>query len=165
MDLGVKNQFMDKSTNPFLVTLRLPVKTSTILLICTETVHFICLFLPWLTKLALFNKILLSVLALISLYYYLSKYPFSDGKNRIAELILSSEGNWQVKMANGYLYRAKLHHSLFVHPWLTIISLVYENKVYKKKREYFIFMPDSLDADLFRRLRVRLRFQVGEQSR
>jgi hypothetical protein len=148
---------MDKTENPFLVTLRLPVKNSPVLLIFVLTVHFICLFLPWATNISLYIKNILSGFVLISLFYYLYKYNFSNAKKRVAELILASDDSWQVKMNDGAVNKAKLHHSIFVHPWLSIISLTFGNS-----REYFIFTPETLNADQFRRLRVRLRFQVGE---
>ncbi len=148
---------MDKTENPFLATLRLPVKNSSILLMVVIAVHFMCLILPWLTGLALYIKSILTSVVLVSLCYYLYQYRFYDAKKRVIELILGEEDNWQVKMNNGAVHQAKLGHSRFVHPLLTIISLMYENS-----REYFIFTPEILDADLFRRLRVRLRFQVGK---
>jgi hypothetical protein len=70
---------------------------------------------------------------------------------------LDYEDNWQVKMHNGTVHPAKLDHRLFVHPWLTIILLFFDNR-----QEYFIFTPEIIETDLFRRLRVRLRFKVGE---
>ncbi len=148
---------MDKIENPFLATLRLPVKTSPILLIVVISVHFICLFLPWLTGLALYIKGILISAVLISLCYYSYQYRFYNADNRVIELILGEDDNWQVKMNDGAVHQAKLSHNRFVHPLLTIILLMYENS-----REYFIFTPETLDADLFRRLRVRLRFQIGE---
>lgn len=79
---------------------------------------------------------------------------------RVTELILGSEDNWQVKMANGEVNKATLGDSLFVHPLLTIMLLRYG-----RHKEYFIFTPDNIEDDLFRRLRVRLRFKVNvEQS-
>lgn len=148
---------MDRAENPFLATLRLPVKISPVLLIVGIFMHFICLFLPWLTSLALYIKILLTCVPVFSFCFYFYKYRFYKATNRVFELILSSEDNWQLKMNNGAVHNASLDRSLFVHPWLTIISLVYAGS-----REYFIFTPDTLDADQFRRLRVRLRFQIGE---
>lgn len=79
---------------------------------------------------------------------------------RVTELILGSEDDWQVKMANGEVHKATLYDSLFVHPLLTIMLLRHG-----RRKEYFIFTPDNIEADLFRRLRVRLRFKVNvEQS-
>jgi len=75
---------------------------------------------------------------------------------RVTELTLNSEDGWQVKIKNGKVHEAKLADSLFVHPLLTIILLKYD-----QYKEYFIFTPDNIDDDLFRRLRVRLRFKVN----
>ena len=34
---------------------------------------------------------------------------------------------------------------------------------YGRHKEYFIFTPENIDADMFRRLRVRLRFKVNAE--
>ena len=146
---------MEQTENPFLATLRLPVKLSSIVIIVAITAHIIALVLPWFTGLELIIKILLTCLPVVSFCFYLYKYYY-QGKERATELILNSEDHWQVKMDNGRVHQALLGNSLFVHPWLTIISLTYDNH-----REYFIFTPEIIDTTLFRRLRVRLRFQIG----
>lgn len=148
---------MDKTENPFLASLRLPVRNSPTFLIIVIVTHILCLFLPWLTELAHYIKVILTCVVASSFSFYLVKYRFYSAKKRVAELILTSEDSWQVKMNNGVVHYATLGRSLFVHPWLTIISLSYE-----KKRETFIFTPETLDADQFRRLRVRLRFRSGK---
>lgn len=74
----------------------------------------------------------------------------------VDSLILGSEDSWQVKMLDGTVYPAELNDNLFVHPYLTIICLHFDHG-----RQFFIFTPEILDADIFRRLRVRLRFRVG----
>jgi|GEM_PF-1223873 len=148
---------MDKIENPFLATLRLPVKISPILLIVCIALHIICLFLPWLTGLSLIFKIILTFVPVISFYFYYYKYRFYKSKMGVNELILNAEDIWRLKMNDGAMHSASLGNTLFVHPWLTIISLIFESR-----KEYFIFTPETLDADQFRRLRVRLRFQIGE---
>lgn len=81
-------------------------------------------------------------------------------QGKVAELILGSEDDWQVKMVNQEVYEAIMGDSLFVHPLLTIILLKYG-----RHQKYFIFTPENIEANLFRRLRVRLRFKVkGEQT-
>jgi len=147
---------MEKTENPFLMTLRLPVKKPPILLIVGTTVHFVCLFLPWFTGLAIYINMMLTFIVIVSFCFYLVKYRFHGTKKRIKELILSSEDKWQIKMSDGAVHYAHLGNDLFVHPWLTIFSLADENN-----REYFIFTPEILDPDQFRRLRVRLRFRIA----
>jgi membrane-bound toxin of toxin-antitoxin system len=150
---------MDSSENPFLATIRLPVKNSPIMLMAIITVHVICLLLPWLTGLALFIKLLLTCVALVSFCVHVYKFVQNSDNKCIETLILDSEDNWQVKIKNGAAHHAELGHSLFVHPYLTIISLSYEDQ-----QKYFIFTPENIDADQFRRLRVRLRFRVGSSD-
>ena len=150
---------MDRTENPFLVIIRLPVKIPQIIVIVGILVHIISLFLPWLTGLELIIKAILTCLPLVSICFYLYKYKIYQGKERATELILNSEDNWQVRMDNGVVHQAILGKSLFVLPWLTIISLNYNNH-----REYFIFTPEVTDADQFRRLRVRLRFQIDDNN-
>jgi membrane-bound toxin of toxin-antitoxin system len=148
---------MDSYENPFLVTLRLPIRDSSIITIVLISAIVFCTFLPWYTSLDLNLKIMLTVLCLCYLIY---KHRFTVATGRVTELILGSEDNWQVKMANGEVNKATLGDSLFVHPLLTIMLLRYG-----RHKEYFIFTPDNIEDDLFRRLRVRLRFKVNvEQS-
>ncbi len=144
---------MDRNENPFLATIRLPVKISPIILFTGIAMHFISVFLPWFTGLEFNIKAILTCIPIASISYYLYKYNFYQSNERAVELILNSEDNWQVKMDNGVVHQASPANSLFVHPWLTIISLRYANQ-----REHFILTPEFTDADQFRRLRVRLRF-------
>ena len=94
---------------------------------------------------------------IISFYIYQNQYNPRRGDNSVDSLILDAEDNWQIKLKNNTMYHAKLGKTLFVHPLLTIISLTINHK-----QKYFIFTPEIIDVDLFRRLRVRLRIKAGE---
>ncbi|MCZ6802773.1 MAG: hypothetical protein O7D86_02260 [Proteobacteria bacterium] len=148
---------MNRTENPFLATLRLPLKIPPIIITASVLVHIISLFLPWLTGLEFSIKIILTCIPIASICYYRYKYKIYQDKERATELILNAEDIWQVKMNNGVVHQAILGKSLFVHPWLTIISLNYD-----KQRAHFIFTPEIIDAGQFRRLRVRLRFQIED---
>ena len=149
---------MDSYENPFLVTLRLPIRGSSII----ESVHILantfCIFVPWLTGLNINFKIMLTILPVLNLCYLYYKFRFTQITGRATELILSPEDDWQVNTVNGVVYEATIGDSLFVHPLLTIMSLRYG-----RHKEYFIFTPENIDADMFRRLRVRLRFKVNAE--
>lgn len=138
--------------NPFLATLRLPVKHSPILVLVVAVVHGISFFLPWFTGLGFNIKVILSCMPLASICFY---WVNDITKQRPVELILNSKDDWQVKMDTGMAHQASLANALFVHPLLTIISLHYDNH-----SQYFILTPEIIDADQFRRLRVRLRFHA-----
>lgn len=150
---------MDSYENPFLVTLRLPIRASSIISYVLISAHVSCLFVPWLTGLDVFLKSLLTMCPLAGLCYLFYKYKYASTEARAAELILNTEDEWQIKMVTGIVHHARLADSLFVHPLLTIILLEYD-----RHKEYFIFTPENIDADLFRRLRVRLRFKVNSNQ-
>ncbi len=148
---------MDSRQNPFLATLRLPIKYSPIVALVLVIVHFFCIFVPWLTGLELMYKLLLSSCPIFGLVYLFYKYCLGFSEKQTTEIILSANDDWQLRQVNGQVHRAVLDDSLFVHPLLTIILLRFGDN-----KQYFIFTPDNLGADLFRRLRVRLRFRVNE---
>ena len=146
---------MDRSQNPFLNTLRLPVEMPLSIMVFGCSVHIFALFLPWLSGLALLYKIGLTILLVMSFLYYLRKYHCFLNKQPVSELILGAEDTWQVKMKNGTVYPATPGPVLFVHPWLTIITLKFNNS-----RMDFLYTPEIIEPDLFRRLRVRLKFKA-----
>lgn len=148
---------MDNTSNPFLHTFRLPVKMSPILSRIVIIVHVISLIMVWNNALPTSTRIILSSLITASFYVYSRKSRLSNYSRGVGNLILNAEDEWQVKMQEGSTYIAILDNHVFVHPWLTIFSLKFN-----QRRQYFIFTPEILDADTFRRLRVRLRFRVGE---
>lgn len=148
---------MDNILTPFLHTLRLPVKQSKILFCLVIFTHNICLIMVWLSGLTLMIKVLMSCFICISMCIFLHRKGLNKTSAVVDSLILGSEDNWQVKMLDGTVYPAELNDNLFVHPYLMIICLHFDHR-----RQFFIFTPEILDADIFRRLRVRLRFRVGE---
>lgn len=149
------NHLMEKIDNPFLQTLRIPVKKSPILHFIVSFLHITCLIMPWVSAIPIAFKIILTVFLIVSFYFHLAKFKESRSDQRPVELILNSKDEWQVKMRKGQVFTAELAPYLFVHPWLTIITLNYEGR-----RDAFILTSETLDAELFRRLRVRLRFKV-----
>lgn len=148
---------MDNTNNPFLTTFRLPVKMSPILYRIVIILHIISLILVWNNALSILTRIILSGLITANFYVYCRKIRLSKSFKGVCNLILNAEDEWQVKMQDGSTYNAILENHVFVHPWLTIFSLKFN-----QRRQYFIFTPEILDTDTFRRLRVRLRFRVGE---
>jgi Membrane-bound toxin component of toxin-antitoxin system len=148
---------MDRTNNPFLVSIRLSVNNSPILLKVVICLHVICLILPWISGLDFYLKVFLTSTVILSL----GAFPYFSGlyndKSRVDSLILNSEDDWKVLEKDGAVHHAELDHRLFVHPWLTIISLKFNHR-----KQTFIFTPETVDADLFRRLRVRLRYRVGD---
>ena len=145
--------------NPFLHTLRLPVITPPSIKVLVFVVHMVSFFLTWITGLDLWLKLLVTCLTALSLVYYLNSNLYRIDKQKVSELILGSDDRWTVKMKNGHAYPASLGPTQFVHPYLTIVSLICDEKT-----RFYIFTTEILNKDLFRRLRVRLRYKLNHEA-
>ena len=67
------------------------------------------------------------------------------------------KGNhWRVCALNGNEYSASLRPDSFVSPWLTVLLLRPESG---GRLRNVVLLPDMLDAEAFRHLRVRLRLE------
>ena len=146
-------------TNDFLHTFRLPVKASVIVYRIVIITHLFCIFLVWLNALSILTKVIVTCMVCLSFYEYLRKKKLYKSGQGIDKLILNPDDEWRVRMLDGTTYCAILGNSLFIHPCLTIFALEFNHQ-----QKYFIYTPEILDADMFRRLRVRLRFKVDEDS-
>ena len=146
---------MDSTENPFLYTLRLPVKMPFSVKFSVIVAHVLSLFFPWFTGLDLNLKVIASCFVVISLCYYLKIYFYSPDEIKVSELILDSEDQWTVRKTDGQVFNATLGDTQFVHPLMTIVSIKQG-----KQTGYYIFTREVLDKDLFRRLRVRLRYKA-----
>jgi hypothetical protein len=81
--------------------------------------------------------------------------------NAVIEMLLSSDGVIVVRLRDGRLLAGHVRSSSFVHPWLT--TIVWRPDGARWSRTVAI-VPDMLDVDDFRRLRVMLRYGRSEVS-
>ena len=79
----------------------------------------------------------------------------------VRRLRWGSGGRWQVGSRDGQELSATLSPDSFVRPWLTILRLRPESGGLVRN---VVLLPDMLDAEAFRRLRVRLRLEQGVQT-
>ena len=75
----------------------------------------------------------------------------------VARLELSARLTWRVVFRDGRRVEARLRRAALVSPLVTTLSL----QCADGERCEVLLLPDSVDADAFRRLRVRLRRMVG----
>ena len=143
---------MDSKDNPFLYILRLPVKTPYSVIITVIIVHVISFLLPWRTDLSTGIKLAVCCFVISSLGYY---FYLLTRKQGVKELVLNAEDEWAIIMMNGEKYSAELGSTQFVHPKLVILSLKLDNRT-----AFFVFTSEIIAPDIFRRLRVRLRFKL-----
>lgn len=146
---------MDSDNNPFLHTLRLPAAMPPAILWGLLGLHIISLLMPWFSGLAMIYKLLWTGVPLMSAVWCFRRYAGGLDADRPAWLVLGGDNSWQVIMRSGATHAAALAAPMYLHPGLTIIRLRYAGR-----RRDFIFTRKALPAEVFRRLRVRLKYSV-----
>jgi hypothetical protein len=74
-------------------------------------------------------------------------------------LLLTPAGEWWLTCVNGQTLAVQLLPAAYVHPLLTVLTFQSGEHRYR-----VILTPDVVDADMFRRLRVRLRFMHDRET-
>lgn len=77
------------------------------------------------------------------------------GSGRIARLTLRSDGHLEYVRINGESGEAQIHPHTTVTSWLTVVLLRQAKRI-----EVLVVMPDVLNRDDFRQLRLWLRWQA-----
>ena len=73
----------------------------------------------------------------------------------IIELVIGEGGRVSCRDRTGTWREARILGSSFVAPWLTVLNLRVEGL---RLARHVVILPDNVDADTFRRLRVLLRW-------
>ena len=146
---------MDSDNNPFLNNLRLPAAMPPAILYGLVSLHIISLIMPWCSGLALVYKLLWTGVPLFGCVWCLYRYSGGLHGDRPQWLVLLGDNSWQVVMQSGNTHAAVLESPMYLHPQLTIIRLRYAGR-----QRDFIFTRQALAEDVFRRLRVRLKYSV-----
>lgn len=72
----------------------------------------------------------------------------------IAAVLLGSNDEWRVSLADGSVVAARLALEPYVTVYLTALTLTLADG----RRRHVLLLPDNVEANAYRRLRVRLRF-------
>lgn len=97
----------------------------------------------------------LLVLIVLSAAYCRQRYWLGQGKQAIRAALWSAQGLWVLEHNNAQRHRARLLPGSYLHPRLVILQFA----LLRGGRRYLLLLPDSLDFDTFRRLRLRLRVE------
>ncbi len=91
----------------------------------------------------------------IAAWHYVRRYGLLNTRSAIRELRLLSEG--KLEILRGDWQSAKVVGEQFIHPMLTIIRCRAESS---RRPIAIVILPDMLDAESFRALRVRLKWRA-----
>lgn len=139
------------SLKVYATPLRLDLRPSRKLAIIVAVTYGCALGLVMLAHLVLWQKTLLCVLILASAVVHYQRYPLANNKNRIRALVWNQGSAWQIEREYS-ADAASLGPEALVLAWLVILQLRPE----AGGRLYLAIVPDMLDSESFRRLRVRL---------
>jgi toxin CptA len=141
-----------------LAALTLELRPSPILLVCGGGAHLlagaavaVCSLSPWIKA----GLIVGIALALIRFGW---QYGYRRGRGFIAR-IERLDGVWQLETGDGSLYRARLTGG-YAHPGLVLLNFRLERGGWRS----LALLPDAVEAEALRRLRVWLRTQRDEDE-
>lgn len=112
-----------------------------------------------LISLPLWAGLLLSAGVMTSLVHTLNRHVLLRGPNAFVELNWDGEGNWTLLDRDGKTHRARLLRSTYLH-----VSLVILNFEVNRRNHSVILLPDAIDKDTLRRLRVRLNIEKHQDT-
>jgi toxin CptA len=104
--------------------------------------------------LPLIIKLAIAALLVVSLIVAWKKQPGKVGEDGVQSLVWQVDGDWLLETGDGQQWKAVLHESTYVHPWLVVLNFRREDR---RGLLSFALAPDALDKETFRELRVRLK--------
>ena len=138
--------------------LRLSLKPSPYLAIGLTLGHLVALGCAVIVPLALWLKLILSGMLVASLIHTLTLHAWRSRASSIIALQCDRDGLAVIQMRSGEEREARVLGSSFVASYLTIVLL----KPNMSRRVHaLVVLPDMLEAELFRQLRVWLKWRVG----
>ena len=140
--------------NKFEMPLDLAVKDSKIFHTYFFIIFLLSIVSVFISSLLLVLQLLLVVILIAVTLLTLKK----QNVNKITRLRLSREDKWEIEINNEQSLDAKLQGECIVTYFLVWLNFTTSNNLGSKKIFHILLLPDSVDKDLFRQLRVRLRF-------
>jgi len=140
------------SSRQYAPLLRFSIRPSNLLKSFIIAVHSMTFLLLWLLPVSHFVILLSLPVFAFTAYRNLEQHGLLESKPRIQEIIHTSEGDWKLAWSNGTEIYAGLQADSYLHPFITILNFTADNR----KKYPVVLLPDSVDPESFRRVRVLL---------
>jgi len=137
--------------------LRIPIGRSFQLSLFILLVHALPLLACWVLPVPLYFKLLCTLVSVASGIHGWHHLISRRAEDAVELLILDEAGDWYLRDRAGGLRQGQLRASSFVSPALIILSF----SLREGGQRRLVMLPDSVDPDLLRRLRVRLLDQAA----
>ena len=136
--------------------LTLHIKPSQQLTLLFSCAHMGCIIIIALLDGSMLLKASGMLLLALSLIYYIRTYASLQSANAIVSLYLSRDSTCITQTRSGQQQHWHIEGSSFVTPYLTVLSLKSNELLFSRS---IVIFPDNIDAELFRQLRVWLRWK------
>ena len=95
---------------------------------------------------------ILTVLIVAHAVYTIRRHALLSDAKSVVRLLWDVENDWTLTRRNGTAFSAKLLPGSYLHPRLTVLNF----KVSPWHRTSVVILPQRVDAEAFRKLRVRM---------
>jgi toxin CptA len=96
-----------------------------------------------------------------NLIVVLRKQSGRPGPGNVRALLWQAEGDWMLDIVGVGWQSAQLLPSTYAHPWLVVLNFRLEEE---RRSRSVVLLPDAIDGDNLRRLRVRLQVEAVAES-
>ncbi len=124
-------------------------------------VHIAAAGLLWPLALPLGIKAIVAIALVISLVYYLRQDALLIADNAVIVFALSDEMQCIVTIRSGESMICNILGNTFVAPYLTVLNLKPVGELFTRS---VVILPDGIDAEEFRQLRIWLRWKWKNNS-
>lgn len=120
-------------------------------------VHAVPLLLLPVLQLAGWLSLVIAAGVLVSLIRAWRLQVQRQHPDAICSLVWGEGKHCLLGMYSGRQQEADLCTQAFILPWLVILHFNHQ----RRRKRYLVLLPDMLDCDVFRRLRVRLQLEIN----
>lgn len=140
---------------PAPVKLRIAIGPSHLLAAVLGVAHAVALTVTVVVALPTWVKFLIAMVLVTSGTWSILRLALQRGPSAIDELEVEAGGRISCRTRDGRWREGQVLASSFVSPWLTVLNLRMADAA---RARHLVILPDNVEKDAFRRLRVLLRW-------
>ena len=140
------------SSNTYAAPLTLEIAASVPLAIALACAHGGTLVVLAMLPLPEWIIAVLTVLVVVHAVYSIRRHALLRDAKSVVRVMWNAENDWILTRRNGTAFSVKLLPGSYLHPTLTILNF----KVSPWRRVSVVILPRRVDAEAFRKLRVRM---------
>ena len=138
--------------------LTIAIKPSRMLAAILAIMHLLSLALVWIMPFSIWASVTISVMIMISAYHSFERDVLLRLQESIIALQLHSDCRCELQVRQGDWVGASLLGTTFVTPFLTVLNF---KLLEQRFARHVVLLPDSLDNEQFRQLRVLLKWKCN----